>query len=87
MDGNPSAKLLPIWRRDDVDVLLTRLDRLERNRTFVEGYPAAPFEKALARKPPDNHMFGVWGYKSIGEARKGALEGRGRQRPTERLPS
>jgi hypothetical protein len=64
-----------------------RLDGLARNRTFVEGYLAAPFEKALARKLPDNHMFGGWGYKSIGEAREGALEGCGRQRPTERSPS
>jgi hypothetical protein len=29
-------------------------------------------------------MFGGSGYKSVGEARKGALEGCGRQRPTER---
>jgi hypothetical protein len=64
-----------------------RLDGLARNRTFVEGYLAAPFEKALARKLPDNHMFGGWGYKSIGEALEGALEGCGRQRPTERSPS
>jgi hypothetical protein len=61
-----------------------RRTQVGRNRTFVEDYLAAPFEKALARKLPDNHMSGGWGYKSIGEARKGAHEGCGRQRPTER---
>jgi dienelactone hydrolase len=83
MDGFLRFHALPTWHRQDVDVLLKRLSGLERNRTFVEGYLAAPFEKALARKP-DNHMFGGWGYKSVGEARKGALEGCGRQQPTER---
>jgi hypothetical protein len=34
---------------------------LERNRTFVEGYLAAPFEKALARKLPGKYLFGGWG--------------------------
>jgi dienelactone hydrolase len=84
MDGFLRFQGLPTWQRPDVDVLLKRLNGLERSRSFVEGYLAAPFEKALARKLPDNHMFGGWGYKSIGEARKGALEGCGRQRPAER---
>jgi dienelactone hydrolase len=83
MDGFLRFRGLPTWRRQDVDVLLKRLNGLERNRSFVEGYLAAPFEKALARKLPDNHLFGGWGYKSVGDARKGALEGCGRQRPTE----
>jgi dienelactone hydrolase len=84
MDGFLRFHGLPTWRRQDVDALLKRLDGLERNRAFVESYLAAPFEKALARKLPDNRMSGGWGYSSIGEARKSALDGCGRQRPTER---
>ncbi len=84
LDGFLRFHGLPTWQRHDVDALLKRLNGTERNRTFVEGYLAAPYEKALARKLPDNHLFGGWGYKSVGEARKGALEGCGRQRPTER---
>jgi dienelactone hydrolase len=84
MDGFLRFHGLPTWQRHDVDVLLERLNGTERNRAFVEGYLAAPSEKALARKLPDNRMSVGWGYKSVGEARKGALEGCGRQRPTER---
>jgi dienelactone hydrolase len=81
MDGFLRFHGLPTWRRQDVDVLLKRLDAVERNRTFVEGYLAAPLEKALARKPSDRYLFGGWGYKSVGEARKGALEGCAKQLP------
>jgi hypothetical protein len=81
MDGFLRFHGLPTWHRQEVDVLLKRLNGLERNRTFVEGYLAAPFEKALARRLPDKYLFGGWGYKSVGEARKGALEGCGKQRP------
>ena len=84
MDGFLRFHGLPTWQRRDVDALLKRLDGLERNRSFVEGYLAAPYAKALARKPPDNRMSGGWGYGSIGEARKSALDGCGKQRPTER---
>jgi dienelactone hydrolase len=84
MDGFLRFHALPTWQRGDVDVLLKRLNGTERNRAFVEGYLAAPFEKALARKLPENHLYGGWGYKSVGEARNGAIAGCGRQRPTER---
>jgi hypothetical protein len=56
----------------------------ERNRAFVEGFLAAPFEKALARVSQDNYMYGGWGFKTIGDARKGALDGCGKQRPPDR---
>jgi dienelactone hydrolase len=84
MDGFLRFHGLPTWQRQDVDVLLKRLNGVERNRAFVEGFLAAPFEKSLARATPDNYMFGGWGYKAIGDARKGALEGCGKQRAPER---
>ena len=84
MDGFLRFHDLPTWQRRDVDTLLKRLNGAERNRAFVEGFLAAPFEKALARVSPDNYMFGGWGYKSVGDARKGALDGCGKQRPPDR---
>ncbi len=84
MDGFLRFHGLPTWQRRDVDALLKRLNGAERNRSFVEGFLAAPFEKALARATPDNYMFGGWGYKAVGDARKGALDGCGKQRSPER---
>ena len=68
----------------NVDALLKRLNGAERNRAFVEGFLAAPFEKALARVSQDNYMHGGWGFKTVGDARKGALDGCGKQRPPDR---
>jgi hypothetical protein len=84
MDGFLRFHDLPTWQRRDVDALLKRLNSVERNRTFVEGFLAAPFEKALARVSQDNFMSGVWGLKSIGDTRKGALDRCGKQRPPDR---
>jgi dienelactone hydrolase len=84
MDGFLRFHALPTWQRRDVDVLLKRLNGTERNRAFVEGFLAAPFEKALARVSQDNYMFGGWGFKTIGDARKRALDGCGKQRPPDR---
>jgi dienelactone hydrolase len=84
MDGFLRFHDLPTWQRRDVDALLKRLNGTERNRSFVEGFLAAPFEKALARVSQDNYMFGGWGYKTIDDARKGAQEGCGKQRPPDR---
>jgi dienelactone hydrolase len=84
MDGFLRFHGLPTWQRRDVDVLLKRLNGTERNRIFVEGFLAAPFEKALARLSQDNYMYGGWGYKAIGDARKDALEGCGKQKPPNR---
>jgi dienelactone hydrolase len=84
MDGFLRLHDLPTWQRHDVDVLLKRLNGTERNRIFVEGFLAAPFEKALARVSQDNYMYGGWGYKTIGDARKDALEGCGREKPPNR---
>ena len=57
LDGFLRFHGLPTWQRHDVDALLKRLNGTERNRAFVEGYLAAPFEKALARKLPDNQCL------------------------------
>jgi hypothetical protein len=80
MDGFLRFHNLPTWQRRDVDALLKRLNGTERNRAFVEGFIAAPFEKALARAQ-DNYMYAGWGYKNVGDARKGTLEGCSKQRP------
>jgi hypothetical protein len=57
-DGRlPPNHDLPTWQRRDVDALLKRLDGVERNRAFVEGFLAAPFEKALARVPGQFHVW------------------------------
>jgi dienelactone hydrolase len=84
MDGFLRFHALPTWQRRDVDVLLKRLNGTERNRAFVGGFLAAPFEKALARVSQDNSMFAVWGSKTIDDARKRALDGCGKQRPPDR---
>jgi dienelactone hydrolase len=84
MDGFLRFHDLPTWQRRDVDALLKRLDGAERNRAFVEGFLAAPFEKALARVSQDNYMYGGWGFKTVGDARKSTLDGCGKQRPPDR---
>jgi dienelactone hydrolase len=84
MDGFLRFRALPTWQRRDVDALIKRFNGTERNRSFVEGFLAAPFEKALARVSQDNYMFGGWGFKTIDDARKRALDGCGKQRPPDR---
>lgn len=84
MDGFLRFYGLPTWQRRDVDALLKQLNGVERNRAFVEGFLAAPFEKALARVAADNYMYGGWGFKTIGDARKSAQDGCGKQRPPDR---
>jgi len=84
MDGFLRFHRLPTWQRRDVDALLKRLGGTERERAFVEGFLAAPFEKALARVFRDNSMYGGWGSKTIGDARKGALDVCTKQRPSDR---
>jgi len=76
---------LPTWQREDVNALINRLDGGERNRDFIEGFVAAPFEKALARVPgrPFPNLFGAWGYNTIGNARNNALSGCQKQKPQE----
>jgi dienelactone hydrolase len=81
MDDFLRFHALPTWQRRDVDALIKRLNGTERNRAFVEGFLAAPFEKALARVSQDNYMYGGWGFKTIGDARNRALDGCGKQRP------
>jgi hypothetical protein len=70
----------------NVDALLKQLNDVESHRAFVEGFLAAPFEKALARArvAADNYMFGSWGSKTLGDARKFALDGCGKKRPLDR---
>jgi dienelactone hydrolase len=84
MDGFLRFHRLPTWQRRDVDALLKRLGGTDRQRAFVEGFLAAPFEKALVRVFRDNSMYGGWGSNTIGEARKGALDVCSKVRPSDR---
>jgi dienelactone hydrolase len=84
MDGFLRFHDLPTWQRRDVDALLKQLNDVESHRAFVEGFVAAPFEKALARAGADNYMHGGWGFKTIGDARKAAQDGCAKQRPRDR---
>jgi dienelactone hydrolase len=81
MDGFLRFHDLPTWKKQDVDVLLKRLNSVERDRTFVESFLAAPFEKALAHVSSINFLSGAWGSRTIGEARKYALDDCGKERP------
>lgn len=83
MDGFLRFHHLPTWRREDVNALINRLDNAERNRNFLEGFIAAPFEKALARVPGGSYLYGAWGYNTIGNARNSALSGCQKQKPQE----
>jgi len=80
MDAFLRFQQLPTWQRRDVDVLLKRPNGSESNRGFLEGFLAAPFEKALVRVASENYkVFGVWGTKTIGDARKRVLDDCGKQ--------
>ena len=81
MDSFLRSRGLPTWETRHVDSLLNRLNVGESNRTFLQGFLAAPFEKALARAPSDNYMFAGWGYRTVEDARKAALEGCNIKRP------
>ncbi len=74
MDGFLRFRKLPTWQRQDVTALLAKLGAVERSRSFVESFIAAPLEKALA-KASDGYLYGAWGLKTIGEARNVALTG------------
>ena len=82
MDAFLRFRDLPTWRREDVNALINRLDVEERNRDFLEGFVAAPFEKALARASGGlPNVFGAWGYDTIAKARDIAVSNCQRQRP------
>ena len=80
MDGFLRFHALPTWQRRDVDALLKRLDGLERNRSFVEGYLAAPYAKALARSRPTTACPAA-GATARSERPARGLDGCGKQRP------
>jgi dienelactone hydrolase len=82
MDGFLRFRKLPTWERQDVTALMLKLKAQERRREFVEGFVAAPLEKALAKSSGD-YMYGGWGHKALGDARNAALNGCKRERPRE----
>jgi dienelactone hydrolase len=74
MDGLLRAHKLPTWTRDDVNQLMERLKAQARSRPFVEGFVAAPLDKALARSP-SGYLYGAWAHKAAPDARAAALNG------------
>jgi dienelactone hydrolase len=81
MDAFLRFRGLPTWRREDANVLLNRLHNT--NRGFLEGFVAAPFEKALARASGGPTLYGAWGNKTISNARDGALSRCQKEKPQE----
>jgi len=84
MDAFLRFHQLPTWRRDDVNLLIKRLNAAERDRGFVEGFVAAPLDKALARVSGSAHLYGAWGAKTIGDARNSTLTACQKQRPKDK---
>jgi dienelactone hydrolase len=73
MDGFLRSHGLPTLGREDVNALINHLGSPERHRGFLEGYVAAPFEKALARVSDGPELYAAWGFGTISNARTNAL--------------
>jgi dienelactone hydrolase len=82
MDGFLRFHGLPTWRREDVNALISQLGSPERHRGFLEGYVAAPLEKALVRAS-GGQLFGQWGASTISTARNNALSRCQKEKPQE----
>ncbi len=74
MDGFLRSLKLPTWTHQDVTALLDKLGLKERTRGFIEGYIAAPSEKALAREKGGTYLGESYGARTLDEARRRALE-------------
>jgi hypothetical protein len=53
---------------------MQKLGLKERSRGFVERYIAAPSEKAMAREKSGTYVGQSHGWRTLEEARKGAVE-------------
>ena len=65
---------LPTWDESEVDALMRRTKADESNRAFLAQYVGAPSEKALAQSENGNFWHNSFGQKTIGDARKKAVE-------------
>jgi dienelactone hydrolase len=73
MDAFLRFHKLPTWTRDDVNVLMRRLNAKEPSRGFLENYVAAPSERALARQKTGTYLSETHGSRTLEDARKAAL--------------
>ena len=74
MDAFLRFHKLPTWTRDDVNVLMRKLNAKEPSRAFLENYVAGPTERALARQKAGTFLTETHGSRSLEDARKAALE-------------
>ena len=82
MDGFLRGRALPTWDRQSITALIARLKAHERERGFLEGFVAAPNEKALA-KATSGYLYRAWAFKQIDQARNAALTGCQKEKPKE----
>jgi dienelactone hydrolase len=74
MDAFLRYHKLPTWSQEDVNALMQKLAAKEGSRGFVENYMAAPSERALARQKSGSYMYASFSARTLGDARKSALE-------------
>jgi len=83
MDALLRFRKLPTWQRQDVSALMNKLNAQEQQRGFIEGFVAAPLEKALVQAPGGKISSSAYGYKAIDDARNSALNHCQKQSPPE----
>jgi dienelactone hydrolase len=75
MDAFLRFRKLPTWQRQDVNTLMKRLNAQESFRGYIEGFVAAPLEKALAEASGDKKLYSrSFGSNTIEAARSRALD-------------
>jgi dienelactone hydrolase len=73
MDSLLRALKLPTWTGAEVEALMQKLAVKEQARKFVEGYVAAPSEKALAREKGGSYFGEGFGGPTMENARQSAM--------------
>jgi hypothetical protein len=74
MDGFLRSLKLPTWNEGDVNELMRRGAVEERTRAFLEEYVAGPSEKALVREKGGSYFGVAYGYRTVEQAGRSALD-------------
>ena len=74
MDAFLRYQRLPTWPAKSADVVLSKLASKDKYADFVEQYVSAPGNKALAQSQTSGALGRAFGFTSMDEARKSALE-------------
>jgi dienelactone hydrolase len=74
LDGFLRYLKLPTWTQQDVTALMQKAGAKETSRGTVERYLAAPSEKALTRVRGGGSLAHAYGWRSMEDARRQALE-------------